>query len=381
MGKKKKHPEHENLERWLVSYADFITLLFATFTALYALSMNDLAKFKDMAEGIKAGFKSQSLLSGIESVLGGKSAPAENPTPISLEKGAGPGVIGEYESLTYTEGEVKRVEEVYEDLKKDVEDINKQVNAENKAAADAKGSDSAGSHAPNLGEAESPVRGIEVSQMERGLKVSFDSRLLFQPGTAVLMKDSEKMLNTIADRLKPFDEHHVIHIEGHTDNQPINSALYPSNWELSAARASTVVRYLIKNKGFHPTSLVAVGYGDSQPLASNTTPEGRRKNRRVDIIIYSRKASDPVTPSERATPVQKLIEFKDDGVIRSKALVLSESYDPSDEYTPVKVMDDSGTVEMPKARVVSPTVVKPIQFKPPMNGHDAHTPPPRPASH
>ncbi|MEB3287586.1 MAG: OmpA family protein [Vampirovibrionales bacterium] len=321
MAKKKKHPEHENLERWLVSYADFITLLFATFTALYALSQADLAKMKDVSAAIREGFQEQSIMNGIKTILQGKSPPTDNPNPIAKQQGAGPGVIGKYDSLTYQPGEVKKVEKTYSELRQTVSKINAQIKQEAAAAVRAaqqkaaqqksQGStDLKGTHAPNLGkqEEQGSPNGIDIAIQERGLKVSFDSRLLFEPGTAILKKQSEPTLDAIAKRLTPYNYTHVLHIEGHTDDEPISSAVFPSNWELSAGRASTVVRYLIRRHGFSPKSLVAVGYGDSQPIASNKTPDGRARNRRVDIIIYSQKVSDGVNPSKQFANEQELLD-------------------------------------------------------------------------
>lgn len=363
MGKKKKHPEHENLERWLVSYADFITLLFATFTALYALAQSDLSKLKDVSAAVRDGFQEQSIMSGIKSIMQGKSPPSDNPNPIASEKGAGPGVIGKYDSLTYQPGEVKKVEKTYKQLKTDANEINaklKKEAAQKKQAGagggdkgkDGKGSggeaqgstDLKGTHAPNLGEEEkNPPKGIDIAIQERGLRVSFDSRLLFKPGTAILKQESEATLDTIAKRLLPYNYTNVIHIEGHTDDQPISSAIYPSNWELSAARASTVVRYLIRKHGFNPKSLVAVGYGDSQPIATNMTPEGRAKNRRVDIIIYSKKVGDETTPSVQHNKEQTLLNESSLPSASSENLLRTEE---RDQYNRLIEPSKSGPVKV-----------------------------------
>lgn len=319
MAKKKKHPEHENLERWLVSYADFITLLFATFTALYAMAQNDMAKLKDVSEAIREGFQQQSLLNGIKTIFQGQSAPSDNPKAISKDKGAGAGVIGKYESLTYQPGEVKRVEEVYEDLKKDVNKINEETEAAAKTQSPGQtegsgqtkgtGSETKGEHAPNVTpDTELPAKGISVSIQERGMKVSFDSRLLFDGGSANLRPAGLNALDAISKRLLAFNTTHIIHIEGHTDNQPIRSVQFPSNWELSAARSSSIIRYMISKHGFSPKSLAAVGYGDSRPIASNTSAEGRRQNRRVDFIIYSRLIGEKVNPTLQYNKQTDLIE-------------------------------------------------------------------------
>ena len=350
MGKKKSHPEHENLERWLVSYADFITLLFATFTALYAMSQADLAKMKDVSAAIQQGFESQSIISGIKSILQGKSAPNSNPDPKSSDKGRGDGVVGKFENLTYTPGEVKNVEKTVENLKQDLKADNAEIEKKQteKKPPGPVGSEHQGTHPPNLEDSETPAKGIDVSIQERGLRISFDSRLLFEPGTARLRPESLATLNKIAERLKPYNNTHVIHIEGHTDNLPISSVLFPSNWELSSARASSVVRNMIKNNGFSPDSLVAVGYADSQPLTTNTTPEGRRRNRRVDIILYSRKVGDEITPQKEYAKEKPLVQSKGSKAGAFPQLIHSEST----EGEPVKIIfqDADGNVE----RVINP---------------------------
>lgn len=295
MGKKKKHEEHENLERWLVSYADFITLLFATFTALYALSVADLAKMKDVAQSIRDGFQEQSLISGIESIIQGKPSSSN---PVSTQKGEGDGLLGKHESLTYTKGEVKKAKNTVANLKKAVADINAAINAKF-SKGKGKGADGAG------------VRGVELAVQERGIRVSFDSTLLFEPGSATLKSESKKALDAIADNLKSMSATNFIHIEGHTDNQRIASALYPSNWELSAARSSTVVRYLISNHSYRGDHLAAVGYGDTRPFTSNVTPQGRAMNRRIDIIVYSQLVGKAVDVSSQYSTEDTLIKAVD----------------------------------------------------------------------
>lgn len=310
MGRKHKHPEHENLERWLVSYADFITLLFATFVALYAMAQADLASLKDISSAIRDGFQKQSIISGINSVIQGQSPPTDNPNPLSSEKGAGDGVIGNFKSMTYEPGEVEAVEETIRELRADIEG---EKDAEAKKGSGSTGSEHQGTHAPNLGEAEadSKLSGkLEASIQERGLKVSFDSRFMFEPGTAILKKESLTLLDKVAKRLKKFDGTHIIHVEGHTDNQPI-SGRFPSNWELSSARAATVVKYLIGQHKYNPGTLVVVGYGDTKPIASNATPFGRAKNRRVDLIIYSRKVGSEVNPRTQLLKEKTLIKYEE----------------------------------------------------------------------
>lgn len=292
MARHKKHPEHENLERWLVSYADFITLLFATFTALYAIAQSKLTDDHKVAEEITRSFQQETLLKGIASVFQGQSTPTAKPNPAFEETGKGEGVIGKYESLVVTHGEKKAMEELLEEL----DEIANEIAEELEDAIQAEKLNPALGVKDQVDDLEGiPLRGLEVSLQERGLKISFDSRLLFPSGSAQLNPKSLKFLDGVAERLMSAIPTHLIHIEGHTDNSPITGR-YPSNWELSSARACTVVRHFVNQHRFAPTDLAAVGYADSRPVTTNSTAENRAKNRRIDIILHSRaeeKTADP----------------------------------------------------------------------------------------
>lgn len=291
MAKKHKHPEHENHERWLVSYADFITLLFATFTALYALSQTDLAKFKDVATAIREGFAEQSIMNGINSIMQGKSPPVQNPDSFSKDGVTGaPGIMDRFESMTYQPGEVRRMQETATELVKDFERIEKDLKTFQSEED------------PNV-----PIRPVEVAVQERGLRISFDSRLMFDPGSATLRAEARKALGIVSGKLKDY-EGHIIHVEGHTDDLPISSAIFPSNWELSAARASSVIRYMTGDVGMTPQRFVALGYGSTQPLTSNKTAAGRAMNRRVDLVILNRRLSQLSSPRDQFRTEVPLIQ-------------------------------------------------------------------------
>lgn len=361
MAKKKKHPEHENLERWLVSYADFMTLLFATFTALYAMSQTDVSKLKEVSAAIREGFEEQSIMSGIKSILQGTNPPSRNPDPISSEKGAGPGIIGKFDSMTYRPGEVKGTQEIAKNLKSDLKSLNDEIETFNNAhsqADKAKAKDGTKASEPEK-PADEPIRKIEASIQERGIRVSFDSRLLFPAGGASLQPDALKFLDKVAERLKKFSNN-IIHVEGHTDNQPISTSTYPSNWELSSARASSIVRYFIDRHEYRPQALVAVGYGSSQPISNNATAEGRSKNRRVDIIIYSQKVSNLVNPRLQYIKEQALMTHSEssDGMPKNVIPVLPPiSPDkPTSGLVRVIIRDKDGTekVLVPKTKKLVP---------------------------
>ncbi len=352
MAKKHKHPEHENLERWLVSYADFITLLFATFTALYALSLSDVNKLKDIAAAIREGFEEQSIISGINSILQGSSPPSRNPDAIAPEKGSGAGVVGKFESMTYKPGEIKSMQEISTKLAQEVQSQNdtlqKQNNQNNGNQGNDKDAQAAGGKEAALYTGEgngagtedknTALRPIEASVQQRGVRVSFDSRMLFAPGSATLKQDAYKFLDGVAARLKKLDGSNVMHIEGHTDDIPISTAVFPSNWELSSARAGSIVRYLIEKQGFKPQSLVAVGYGASQPIATNKTAEGRAKNRRVDIVLYSQKMSNVVNP--------RLQYLKEQSLKQQPPLVTRTETEKPKEIIPALPADKDGPVKV-----------------------------------
>jgi chemotaxis protein MotB len=252
MSKRKKHSEeHENLERWLVSYADFITLLFATFVVLYALSQMDMAKFKEMSVSMRKAFASQSVLQGDQGILDGSGASIL--TGSDNESNIIPPLFEYMES--------KAEETAFDQTKKTVERL----------------SDS------------DEISGIDIYVSERGLVISLAENLFFASGSAQIKRNAYKSLLKVGTLLKDKYSDHPIRIEGHTDNVPIKSAAYPSNWELSSARASSVVRFLLNNFKFNKNRFSAIGYADSRPIDDNNTERGRSRNRRVEIVVLRNK--------------------------------------------------------------------------------------------
>jgi chemotaxis protein MotB len=265
MGKRHKHPEHENLERWLVSYADFITLLFATFVVLYALSQADLAKFKDFAKSVRAAFNQKS------AVLESSGGVMQGDPDASILKSSGNSILDKlmprYPENAQVEGSTKPLENM-------ITDINKHIAALNQGSGES-------------------VETVELKLQERGIVVRFPSNLFFDSGRAGLKPEAYPVLDKLVETLQESGAGRVIHVEGHTDNQPITTAVYPSNWELSSARASSVVRYFIRKHKFDPKNMAAVGYAESRPLGDNKTVEGRQQNRRVDVVIlFSSSVAD-----------------------------------------------------------------------------------------
>ncbi|NHZ32440.1 flagellar motor protein MotD [Massilia rubra] len=240
MARKKYEAEHENHERWLISYADFITLLFAFFVVMYAISVVNEGKYKvfSVSLGDAFGGKDQKTAS-----VASSNVPQLIVLPDPLIKRRAEAMRSEKERLT---------------------------NLAQKLTS---------TLAPLVREGK-----VRVTQNSRGVSVEINASVLFDPGDATLTPESDQALRALAVLLK--DDPHAVQVEGHTDPTPIRNALFPSNWELSAVRASSVVRLFI-DSGVAPERLTAVGHGANIAVASNDTPEGRARNRRVAVTILS----------------------------------------------------------------------------------------------
>jgi chemotaxis protein MotB len=258
MARKHKHPEHVNHERWLVSYADFITLLFATFTALYALSKADANKAKAVADGLREAFGAS----------GAKMVPMEAPDVNGIPSDNARLPIGQGNQNSPPASNKEAGKQEFEEIKKQVEEFLMTKGMYDK---------------------------VSVDRQERGLVVSLKEGGFFESGSADVKPEAYKILEELAKKILSY--RNPVRIEGHTDNVPIHSRTFPTNWELSSARATNVVRLLTDRYRIPPGKLSATGYGDSRPKTSNDTPAGRARNRRVDIVILSEsgEASEPET--------------------------------------------------------------------------------------
>lgn len=279
MARKPKHEEHENHERWLVSYADFITLLFAFFVVMYAVSSVNEGKYRVLSESLIAAFRStarslQPIQVGeltrspksegvVESLINQVDQP---PLPMHREErrlvpeeGAG---SGERRDMRRMEG---RIERALQEL------IDKGL--------------------------------IVVRRGELWLEVEINTSILFPSGSARLQPDAVPVLRRIARILKDFPN--PIRVEGYTDNVPIRTLAFPSNWELSAARAASVV-HLFTDEGIDPRRMAAIGYGEWRPVADNATPEGRARNRRVVLVILENAAAERLFSERRQEEVDRL---------------------------------------------------------------------------
>lgn len=265
---KKKHPEHVNHERWLVSYADFITLLFAFFVVLFASGQSDKKKSQKMAAAMQAAF-SDSRIFDMHSATpplteggAGESKPVAMPLATAPDFGKPDGKGGDGNGEKTPEQIAARVREAVQ-----------QAIAQQKLPA--KGRDIPGGV-------------ISVHQSADGITVSLQEAGFFTSGSASVWPASAEALRTIIAALPRTMK---IRVEGHSDNIPIHTAQFASNWELSSARSSAIARAILEQSDIDPGLLSAAGYAEFHPIATNATPEGRAQNRRVDIVILK-----PVAP-------------------------------------------------------------------------------------
>ena len=243
MARRKHVEEHDNHERWLVSYADFITLLFAFFVVMYALSTVNEGKYRVLSDSMSVAFRNVQINSA-------------SPMPIA--------VTAPIVSVQKQNAAVKAQEAVKQKQRDKMRNVAKDILEV---------------MAPLIEQGK--VRVIETS---RGVTIEINDSILFSPGQALLQPALVKAMSSIADVLVPTD--FPITIEGHTDNVPIKTAQFPSNWELSAVRATTVLR-LFADAGVSPERLTAIGFADTRPVEPNLMADGRARNRRVTILIDS----------------------------------------------------------------------------------------------
>ncbi len=230
--RRKKVEDSENKERWLLTYADLITLLLAFFIVMYSMSQVDAKKFGEMAEALHG------ILKGGENVL------VYSDQEPSLE-GHGVLKLGNLRMLQ------QRIGDRFEKR--------------------------------------SRLNDISMEITERGLVVHIVERTLFREGSSDLLPQALEVLDLIYEQIKDMPNH--VRIEGHTDDKPINTPRFPSNWELSAARATEVVRYFVSEHGLSPDRISALGYGKFRPVRPNNSIENRAQNRRVDVVILTMELS------------------------------------------------------------------------------------------
>ncbi len=267
MARKRSH-EHANHERWLVSYADFITLLFAFFVVMFASSQTDHAKVKQVSESVQKAFSQNQISAMVNVILGGTvdnkgpgNAMMHGPGGAKLLK-PGPNPVPEQE----------------QDLLSSLKVLTKQL-------------------APEIATGK-----ISLSMQARGLVISFRQAALFPSGQTEIAPSSYDSVGKVAEAILRIPNQ--VRLEGHTDSVPIHNARFRSNWDLSAARSIALLELLVSRFRVPDARLSIGGYADNDPAADNSTEEGRARNRRVDIVILNSfgMRDEPERPKSAAAP-------------------------------------------------------------------------------
>lgn len=292
-----EHEEHVNHERWLVSYADMLTLLFVLFVVLFSMSSVDQKKFAELAAGLSDGFGAQSAtFQGSAATLDGSGNATE---VIPIDPGAKPGTGGT---------------DTAEMSDKEKQAVQAALRAASRAEA-SKNAQAATAEVENLKEIERKITDALVQAKlreqvtftidERGLIVTIiTNEVVFAGNRADLQAGGARILDTIAPALASLPN--SVEVDGHTNQLKATTSFYPSGWELSAARASTVVRYLTGH-GLAKDRLRAVGFSDTKPLIAPSDPRSVRMNRRVDVVVLTMLTAEqaallPVAAGSDATP-------------------------------------------------------------------------------
>ncbi|HRH12910.1 MAG TPA: flagellar motor protein MotD [Azonexus sp.] len=273
--------QSDNHERWLVSYADFITLLFAFFVVMYALSTVSEGKYRVLSESLGSAF--------------GGSAPERIPSALAPQE-------PQVQEPQVHEPPPQEPQVQEPTLREDVQPAFETVKPAELPGIQRE--QMRGIAQDILKILDSLVRDgqVKVTQSNRGISVEINASVLFASGQAQLRPESGRALQQVAKVLAPTGQ--GIQVEGYTDDVPISTALFPSNWELSAARASSVVRLFSEN-GVAEQRLSVIGYGPNRPATGNETPEGRARNRRVTVMILAETPGKVIDiPLEGATPLQ-----------------------------------------------------------------------------
>src|SRR5215472_16359029 len=257
-----KHPNHE---RWVISYADFMTLLLAFFVVMYAVSNVNSSKFQQMAEAFSTAFMGKTPTIVASGMAAAEKAPFDNmPSPMRM-----PVVTREPQVKHLPRALRQQVEQQAEKLAEAYEKLTRLL-----AAMIREGQ-------------------VRVTLKSFGVVIDINAVVLFNSGKAELTPAALQLIEQVASVLKDLD--YRVQVNGFTDNAPIHSAQFDSNWDLSAARAISVVKRFVVN-GIDPTLLVGAGYSEYHPIASNDIPEGMAMNRRVSIVV--------VSPGQDSNPAQ-----------------------------------------------------------------------------
>jgi chemotaxis protein MotB len=269
MARRKKHPEHENHERWLVSYADFITLLFAFFVVMFATSQADKGKAQQVSQAVKDALAHDSVTAAVAAILGG--APDNQGPGNAMHKGPGGS-----ETVAQPRSKQDQQQQQLAELVPSLEMLTKELKDEIAAGK------------------------VQIKMADRGLVVSFAQAALFPSGEDVISTQAYEGIGKVAAAIARLPN--PVRLEGHTDSLPISTARFHSNWDLSSARAIALLGILSERFHLPPNRMSVAGYAETAPIAANDTENGRARNRRVDIIVLNEQGVKG-EPAKRAEPV------------------------------------------------------------------------------
>lgn len=263
--RRRENEEHENHERWLVSYADFITLLFAFFVVMYSLSTVNEGKYRVLSDSLVTAFRTLSV-SGAGHQQEGILPPLSVPVPMPLQA-VKPTPQEDHDSDQRRQLMARRMHNMAAEIRRMLEPLSQSGQ-------------------------------VRVTEGVHGISVEINASVLFLSGEAALDNSAVPPLRAVAQVLSGAAL--PVTVEGHTDSTPIHTFRFPSNWELSSARAASVVRLFI-DSGVPAEQLTVVGHSDQRPIADNANPEGRARNRRVTILIESMFAEPDPPPAAPGT--------------------------------------------------------------------------------
>ncbi|WP_077299025.1 flagellar motor protein MotS [Virgibacillus pantothenticus] len=254
-----RRSSNKGAPKWMVTYSDMVTLILVFFVLLFSMSQIDLVKF----EAISESFRNRMIFDFYPSAV-----PMDNPTEQSSNKESGE-QSNEFDSPTQLpdttdkdvqgDGDSSSLDQLLQEVETylDENDLNNVITA---------------------------------TRTDQGVELVLQDSILFPTGEAVILESGKPFLNKVSSLLHNIPN--PVHVEGHTDSRPISNYRYPSNWELSGARAGSVIRYLLNENHFDKSRFSSVGYADTQPIAPNTSPANWSKNRRVEIVILENKSAN-----------------------------------------------------------------------------------------
>lgn len=262
MRRRKDKPQEKGSPAWMTTFADMVTLILVFFIMLFSMSVIDAQKFQEVIES----FQNRHVFEYFTSVIEFEHPDTGDSNDLELEgSGESDADDGELDEL------LREAEQFLYD-----NELSEYISA---------------------------------TRDDRGVVLVLQEQLLFDTGEAYILDEARPFLNKVGELLHNIPN--MVKVEGHTDNRPISTFRYPSNWELSGARAGSVIRYLVENHHLDPDRFIATGYGETRPIAPNDTPENLRKNRRVVIVITDPAFENQLDEFSEAAPVET--DYENDG--------------------------------------------------------------------